>query len=267
MLFMLQSVGFMVLALGVGFLSSGLGLGGGVLMVPAFAAFVSGMDIHTAKGTSLFIILLVALTSFPRVRLLQQARPPWRYMLLLTVGALAGGYFGASVTTRMSETTVLILYLIFIVVLLGLLLTQPALAPKREVKHRNALLAGTGALAGAVGSATGTGGGAVMTPVALSLNLLPHTQLVYVANQVMIATSLAAAPAHFFAEQSFHRFWTVGHVCLGLAPLMLLFAQVGVVFGARMNRVLRARHRRLLLSAVLCLVFLRMLLRLLANGG
>ena len=48
--------GMLFLGVGVGLMSGALGLGGGILMVPAFLEFVPVMDPHTAKGTSLLII-------------------------------------------------------------------------------------------------------------------------------------------------------------------------------------------------------------------
>ena len=86
--------------------------------------------------------------------------------------------------------------------------------------------------------------------------------MVYVSNQVIIATSLAAAPAHLMAEAQCHHYWTVGHVALGLIPVLFLAAQVGVILGVRINLHLKARQRRLLLALVLVLVAMRMLAQL-----
>ena len=57
----------MLIGSGVGLISAALGWGGGILMVPAFLEFVPGMDPHTAKGTSLFIIVFVSTTNVWRL--------------------------------------------------------------------------------------------------------------------------------------------------------------------------------------------------------
>lgn len=265
MILLLQIIGLALLGLGVGVFSTGLGLGGGVLMVPAFITFVPAMDMHTAKGTSLFIILLVALTGFPRVRRMQEHRPHFSSSLSVAAGALLGGYLGAVITSQMSEKGVLTLFLLFVVFLMiRLVVGEPQPFGTRKLNHRNALLFGIGIAAGAAGSATGTGGGSLLAPLILLTGLLPHTQLVYTANQVMIATSLAAAPAHFLAAQSHHDYFTIGQVCLEIVPVVVLSAQIGIVIGARLNHSLRANRRRLLLAWVLSFVALRIFIKLIA---
>ena len=263
MTIILQILWMSLLGLGVGLFSAGLGLGGGVLMVPAFITFIPEMDVHTAKGTSLFIILLVALTGFPRVRHAQEHRPQLTSSLVIIAGALAGGYLGAALTARMSEKAVLTLFLLFIVFLmLRLAVGEPQPFIQRKPTHKSGLLFCAGLAAGAAGSATGTGGGSLLAPLILLMGLLPHTQLVYSANQVMIATSIAAAPAHFMGRQLYHEHFTIGHVCLEVVPLIVLFAQVGIIIGVRLNHSMRAYHRRLILAWVLALVALRILIQM-----
>ena len=252
-----------LLGLGVGLFSAGLGLGGGVIMMPAFITFIPDMDIHTAKGTSLFIILLVALASFSRVRQLQRIRPHYSAALLLSAGAVVGGYLGAVVTTRVSERTILLLFIAFVLFMMWrLMVGEPKRVLKRATLHRNSLLLLIGVAAGVTGSATGTGGGSVLAPLLLVTGLLPHTQMVYSAIQVMIATSLAAAPAHFMAPQIYHDHYTIGHVCLGIVPVIFICAQAGVVLGARLNRDMPAARRRFWLALVLAAAGLRMIAQL-----
>lgn len=258
-----QLAGLTALGLAVGVFITGLGLGGGVLMVPAFITFVPGMDLHTAKGTSLFVILLVALSGFPRLYRAQLERPSLRTAAWLVGGAVAGGYTGAAVSTRIPEKAVLIFFLLFLGFLAIRLLWKNTPAPVHHpARHGNLTLFLIGTAAGTVGSATGTGGGAVLAPLVLLSGLLPHTQMVYVSNQVIIATSLAAAPAHLMAETQFHRYWAVGHVALGLVPVLFVAAQAGVILGVRLNSRLKAHQRRLLLALTLALVAARMLAQL-----
>lgn len=260
---LLLLLGLMVLGIGVGIFSTGLGLGGGVLMVPAFITFLPEMDLHTAKGTSLFVILLVALSGLPRLYRAQAERPALRTAGWLAGGAVAGGYAGAAISTRLPEKAVLIFFLLFVGFLAFQLVWRKPVAPvHHHIRHGGMTLFLIGAAAGAVGSATGTGGGAVLAPLILLSGLLPHSQMVYVSNQVIIATSLAAAPAHLMAEAQCHRYLTVGHVALGLIPVLFLAAQVGVILGVRINLHLKARQRRLLLALVLVLVAMRMLAQL-----
>lgn len=256
---LLQGILLALLGLGVGIFSTGLGLGGGVLMVPAFITFVPGMDVHTAKGTSLFIILLVALSGFPRLRRAQKERPALYTAACLACGALAGGYAGAVLSTRAPDTVVLWFFLLFLSLLIVRLVRGDQVTPiQRPILHAGMVLFLIGAAAGFTGSATGTGGGAVMAPLVLLGGLLPHSQIVHVANQVIIATSLAAAPEHFLAEPVTRQYWTVGHIALGLVPVVFIAAQIGVVLGVKMNAAMTSRQRRLALALVLAVVTARM---------
>jgi len=266
MIILLNIAGLAFLGLLVGIFSTGLGLGGGVLMVPAFITFLPEMDMHTAKGTSLFIILLVALTGFPRVRRMQKERPRLSTSLFIAIGALAGGYVGAAATAYMPEKALLAIFMLFVFFLmLRLVSGEPVPSVKPTLRHRNSMLFLIGTAAGAAGSATGTGGGSLLAPMILLTGLLPHTQLVYTANQVMIATSLAAAPAHFLAQQSYHNYFTIGQICLEVVPIIVLFAQIGIFIGARINKTIKENNRRRLLAVVLAMVALRMLVRVI--GG
>ncbi|MEA3364123.1 MAG: TSUP family transporter, partial [Candidatus Hydrogenedentes bacterium] len=85
--------GMIILGIGVGLMSGALGLGGGILMVPAFLTFVPGMDPHTAKGTSLMIIVFVAAVNVWR---LNRGHDNWQWRLALqvSIGSIVGGYFG-----------------------------------------------------------------------------------------------------------------------------------------------------------------------------
>ena len=103
-----MSVGFLILMFGVGVcvgvLNAALGIGGGILMVPALRETIPGIDAHTAKGTSLFIIIFVAgLNAWRQNR---GKEIPWRLIIELAAGSILGGYAGARFTGYLSGTTV-----------------------------------------------------------------------------------------------------------------------------------------------------------------
>jgi len=88
-------VTWMILLVGlvVGMVSGVVGIGGGVLFVPALI-WLLGMDQHKAQGTSLGA-LLAPVGIFAFMEYYRKGNADLRVGLLLAVGFLVGGYFGA----------------------------------------------------------------------------------------------------------------------------------------------------------------------------
>jgi uncharacterized membrane protein YfcA len=85
----------MILLVGlvVGMVSGVVGIGGGVLFVPALI-WLLGMDQHKAQGTSL-AALLAPVGIFAFMEYYRKGNADLRVGLLLAAGFLVGGYFGA----------------------------------------------------------------------------------------------------------------------------------------------------------------------------
>lgn len=86
---------WMILLVGlvVGMISGVVGIGGGVLFVPALI-WLLGMDQHKAQGTSLGA-LLAPVGIFAFMEYYRKGNADLRVGLLLALGFLLGGYFGA----------------------------------------------------------------------------------------------------------------------------------------------------------------------------
>ena len=251
-------VEMLLLGVGVGLLSAALGLGGGILMVPAFMTFVAGMDEHTAKGSSLFIIIFVALFNAWRHN---HGRDdiPWALAGVLAMGSIVGSYTGAWVTARLPADTVIAIFLVFIIIVgLRTFFIQPRHVEESEVRKRSALALLIGFTAGLAGGATGTGGGAVLIPLALIAGIASNMRVVGLSNMVMVATSIAGTVAHLQAAQMFHGPMTVGHVEFSMAPLVFMGAQIGSLPGKRLNAVLTLPRRRVVMGVLLVVIGLRM---------
>lgn len=91
----------LLLGLGVGVLVGLLGIGGGVVLVPAMV-FLLQMDQHLAQGTSLLILLppvgLGALRQYWK-----QGQVDLRAGILCALGILVGGYFGGFLAVLMAS--------------------------------------------------------------------------------------------------------------------------------------------------------------------
>lgn len=99
--FTVQSVYFIVLGLSAGALSGLIGIGGGIMIVPALI-FLFGFSQHMAQGTTLAMLI-------PPIGILAA----WAYFrhgyvdlsaaLYICVGFFFGGYFGALLATHLSN--------------------------------------------------------------------------------------------------------------------------------------------------------------------
>jgi hypothetical protein len=86
---------WMILLVGlvVGLVSGIVGIGGGILFVPALI-WLLGMDQHKAQGTSLGALLLpVGIFAF--LEYYRKGNADVRVAAILAAGFLVGGYFGA----------------------------------------------------------------------------------------------------------------------------------------------------------------------------
>lgn len=86
---------WMMLLIGllVGVVSGVVGIGGGILFVPALV-WLAGMSQHKAQGTSLGALLApVGILAF--MEYYRKGNADLKVALLLAVGFLIGGYFGA----------------------------------------------------------------------------------------------------------------------------------------------------------------------------
>jgi uncharacterized membrane protein YfcA len=88
----LSLLSFAGLGLAAGVLSALMGVGGGVIMVPAFV-LLFGMDQHTAEGTSLLVIIPTAVMGAYRHS--RHGYTTWRLGLLIGAGGIVGGLLGA----------------------------------------------------------------------------------------------------------------------------------------------------------------------------
>lgn len=123
---------YLAVGLGVGMLSSLLGLGGGVLLVPVLALGF-GLDQHTAEGTSLAVIAPTALAG----ALAHQRRgyTDWRLGSWLGATGLVGGSLGASIALVLPAELLARLFGGLLAAVAGVML-RPTPAGRRAARRR-----------------------------------------------------------------------------------------------------------------------------------
>ena len=87
-----------------GILSGFVGVGGGVVIVPALVFFL-GLTQHQAQGTSLFILLLpvgvLAVMNYSKT-----ANINWSYGIVIALAFIVGGFLGSKLSLKLSPSVV-----------------------------------------------------------------------------------------------------------------------------------------------------------------
>lgn len=97
----MNPISFVLLGLGVGVLSGLVGVGGGIILVPALV-FGFGFSQHMAQGTSMAMLLppigVLAVWTY-----YQKGYVDLKVAALLCVGFVLGGWLGAKFAVNMSQ--------------------------------------------------------------------------------------------------------------------------------------------------------------------
>jgi uncharacterized membrane protein YfcA len=96
------------IGLGAGMLSGFVGIGGGVIIVPALV-FLLGLSQHEAQGTSLFVLVMpvvfLALTNYWKT-----GNVNWKYGVIIAIAFIIGGYFGSKLSLKLSPQIVKLVF-------------------------------------------------------------------------------------------------------------------------------------------------------------
>ena len=106
-IFMLVSIGLFA-----GLLSGFVGVGGGIIIVPALV-FLLGLTQHQAQGTSLFVLML-PVVSFAVLNYWKSGNVKWEYGLVIAMTFIVGAYFGSKLSLKISPGLVQLLFGIFL---------------------------------------------------------------------------------------------------------------------------------------------------------
>lgn len=113
-----EAIIILLIGLMAGVLSGLIGVGGGIILVPALVYFLSYTQ-HQAQGTSLgvltFPVVILAFLTYYQECKKMNAPLDFRVIAVLAVGFVVGGYFGSHLAVRIDKE---LLKKIFAVILL-----------------------------------------------------------------------------------------------------------------------------------------------------
>jgi uncharacterized protein len=257
------------LALGVvaGLLAGALGLGGGVVIVPALLAiyhlmgFPAEILAQLAVATSLATIAVTSLSAIHTHHHLNAIR--WPVALPLSAGILIGAFAGAFLASAIASATLATLFGVFAMVVAG----QMALgsAPRDDEQPERLppppVLTAAGTLIGALSSMFGIGGGSMTVPF-LSACRLRMQQAVAIS--AVCGLPIAAGGVSGFLIAG----WNHPALPSGSLGFVYLPAAAGIVLtsfplarvGARLAHRLPATTLKRVFAVVLFLIGLKLVL-------
>ena len=95
-----------------GIISGLFSTGGGMILVPAFI-YLLGLDNTKARGTSVFCILPMVITS--SFFYYKENYIDWKVAILCAIGGTIGGYIGAKLLKKLSEKVLKVTFVVFII--------------------------------------------------------------------------------------------------------------------------------------------------------
>lgn len=241
-----------VIGLAAGAFSALLGVGGGLIMVPAMV-YLLRVRPQRAHGTSLAVVLPAAVAGVYRYQ--EAGHMEWGLVLPLAAGGVVGALIGAAVISALGGAVLKRLFGVLVVLMGAAMIALPAGAGQAAALARSgsgSLLTGVvGLIAGAISGLLGVGGGIVMVPaVAFLLGREQHVAQ-GVSLAVIIPVSISGALIHY----------RKGNVVPSLAFWMSIGAVVGATVIGHMVQRVSAETLRSLFGAFLVAMGVSMVAR------
>jgi uncharacterized protein len=107
-----------------GYISGLVGIGGGVVIVPALV-LVAGLSQQTAQGTTLAMLLL-PIGILGVLNYMKAGHVDWRLALMLSAGYVVGSWFGSRLALSLSPAELKRVFAVFLLVMAGKLLWDAA---------------------------------------------------------------------------------------------------------------------------------------------
>jgi uncharacterized membrane protein YfcA len=227
---------------GAGTLGSMLGVGGGIIMVPALTSL--GLPPAQVASTSLFAVSSTSVSS--TIEYSRQRRIDYRLGMELAALAIPGAIIGALLSEYLSIESFK-LYFGILLVLTGIYLMyknsilKEEAAPNRSISLRSSMYAATFG-AGIISSLFGVGGGIIFVPALLLVTGMTMQRAVPTSQLTLMITSLVGVLTHV----------TLGHPDYLQALLLSAGCFTGAQIGARLSR----KAKDLLLQRILGLVLI-----------
>ncbi|MDB5745115.1 MAG: putative rane transporter protein [Polaromonas sp.] len=240
-----------------GFLAGLLGIGGGMLLVPALTyiataqGFPNAYVVKMALATSLATILFTSLSSVRAHH--KRGAVRWDVVKLLAPGIVAGSLLGAQIAKLLSTQTLALVFAVFVSYSALQMFIDKKPKPSRQLPQ-GAGMFGTGTVIGSLSALVGAGGGFISVPFMAWCNVPIHTA---VATSAALGFPIAVAGTigYIFAGWNLQGVpaGSFGYVYL---PALALIATTSVLFAPLGAKAAHKLDVKQLKRAFACLLIL-----------
>ncbi len=246
---MTQPLLIFALAVGVGGLSSLLGIGGGILLVPIFTLILK-LPIHQAIALSLCCVMATSVTA--ATKYLSKNLIDLKAVLLLETTTIVGSYLAGKMAELVPEGIISIIFSVLMIAsAVVMLLGRHEAKPKDDAVGTGYPLAlGVSVLAGGLVGLLGIGGGIVKVPI-MQLTLGKSVKEAVAASSMMIGISAAVAVIPYMSR---------GDVPLDWVPFATLGTALGAFAGSNLFHKIESLYIKLLFTAVLLYTAISMII-------
>ncbi|MDX1654131.1 MAG: sulfite exporter TauE/SafE family protein [Candidatus Competibacteraceae bacterium] len=254
------------LALGAfaGILAGLLGVGGGLVIVPAVAWMLAlqGVDdsriMHLAIGTSLATIVVTSLSSIRAHH--RRGAVLWPVFVQLAPGIVVGALLGSLIAAALPGASLQMVFGVFVLIIAA----QMGFG-FRPIPHRNlpgpAGMAAAGALIGMLSAIVGIGGGSLTVPFLTWCNIAIRSA---VATSAACGLPIAVAGTLGFAVTGWGEAqlpsWSLGYIYLPALMGIVTASVLSAPLGAKLAHVLPTGSLRKIFAVFLAMVGVKMLL-------
>ncbi|MGB2600627.1 MAG: sulfite exporter TauE/SafE family protein [Candidatus Omnitrophota bacterium] len=244
----MKNLKYIVLGFFAGFSSAFLGVGGGVVMVPALVFFF-GYAMQKAAGTSLATIVPAAFVGALTHYLIKSGNIHFISVLYIVLGAVAGSRIGSILANKANNRVLKILFAFFLIFIgvrqAGIVNFQITAAMNLASIPSFVIL---GFAAGLVSALFGIGGGVIMVPVLNIFFGFPMHEAIATSITVIVPT--AAAGAFFHSE--------FGNIDREAVKCLIPGAMVGAILGAVLSNMTDPGALKIILGGVILLCAVKM---------
>jgi len=244
--------------IGVSFISTLFGLGGGIIMVPILSLILPYSHLE-AVATSLATIIMVA--SLNTYNFNKKNVIVWKIVPWIVITSIVFGFFSPKISVILNETVLVIIFILFLVwvAIKTFLIKSKENIPQFDL-HLKYIPLGIGSLSGTIAGFTGIGGGGVTTPLMLITGMTKNKQAAPTSNAIMIFTALFASLSYALMDKVADGSMVFGYIHLETSILLFLGSATFSRFGVNLNNRFPLFWRKTILGLILLFVSTRLLL-------
>ncbi len=262
MIFLILSA--LVSGLFVGLISSVLGLGGGIIIVPLLT-LVFRLPQNEAVATSLATIALITL--FNTIRFQKLKLINWKLVLIIITFSAISSFGGGYLATIMNQRVLLFIFILFVFYVLVQTFIS-ASSTQSVARNHSAWFWGSviGTSSGLISGTTGVGGGAIITPLLFKSRIESPDRVVPVTNAVMFINAVFAIIPFALSSGIGTSLINWGMIHLDRALLIFAGAIPASIWGTKFQSRIPQKVKKILIIFILGVILFRMAWRFLAGA-